>query len=138
MPADAPLKMAVMIITRDRPEELARCLAALSRAAKPDAVELTWVVIDNASPAQEAGIRRLAAAAGLAITYANEPVRGYASPRNRALGVSIAAGADILMFIDDDVAAEPELLVAHLEGLKSAGADVSMGGQTDRHFNYII
>ena len=132
MPADAPLNMAVMITTRDRPEELARCLAALAAATTPPGVELNWVVVDNASPAQEEPIRRLAATAGLAITYANEPVRGYASPRNRALGVSLATGADILLFIDDDVAAEPDLLVAHLEGLKSADADVSMGGQTGR------
>lgn len=125
-------RLAVMIATRDRPEELSLCLASLGAVRRPEGVEVVWIVVDNASPPQEATIRAAAAAAGLDIVYGHEPTRGYASPRNRALGLALAAGADVLMFTDDDVIAEPDVLVEHVAGLLATGADVSMGGQTGK------
>lgn len=121
-----------MIITRSRSEELARCFAALSRVAVPADAALSLFVVDNATPPEEERIRRQAGEAGLDVAYAHEPVRGYASPRNRALGLALAAECDILIFIDDDVSPEPDFITAHLAGLAQSGADVSMGGQTGR------
>lgn len=131
-PGDGSFKLAVMIITRDRPMELERCLTSLARMTRPVGVELTWIVVDNATPSQEAQIRELGRAVGLPLTTANEPVRGYSSPRNRALEMALAAGCDLMWFIDDDVAAEPDVLVRHVEALRSGAIDVSMGGQTGR------
>lgn len=121
-----------MICTRDRLAELDRALGSLASATRPRQTELVWIVVDNASPPQEAEIRALAANHGLTIEYAHEPRRGYASPRNRALEVALAAGADCLLFVDDDVLAEPQLLVRHMEALASEAVDVSMGGQTGK------
>lgn len=126
------VKLAVMIITRDRPAELERCLSSLARATLPDSVDATWIVVDNATPSQEMQIQRIGTVCGLSLTTANEPVRGYASPRNRALDLALAAGCDLLMFVDDDVAAEPDLIARHVDMLRSGDVDVSMGGQSGR------
>lgn len=125
-------RLAVMIATRDRPEELALCLASLGQVTRPAGVEVIWIVVDNASPPQEASIRAAAEAAGLEILYGHEPKRGYASPRNRALAIALDADADVLVFTDDDVIAERDVLVEHVQGLLATGADVSMGGQTGK------
>jgi GT2 family glycosyltransferase len=84
----------VAVCTRDRPEDLARCLDALAELRYP-ALEL--LVVDNAPATRDAeGV----VAARPGVRYAVEPRPGLGWARNRALA---EATGEILAFTDDDV-----------------------------------
>lgn len=83
---------SVVVCTRDRPDELARCLESL-RASSPEIGEL--IVVDNGS---DPAVRRIVENARAA--YVREPLPGLDRARNRAL--AMVAG-DVVLFTDDDV-----------------------------------
>ena len=94
-------KVSVVICTRDRAEELSRCLASLPRQSRvPDQV----VVVDNASR-DDGRTRVVALAAGADYVLEDRP--GLDIARNR--GVRAATG-DIVAFTDDDVRLHPRWL----------------------------
>ena len=97
--AALPLSMSVVVCTRDRPEALRRCLAALAALdPAPDEV----VVVDNA-PADGA-TRRVVEAAPGAVRYVAEPEPGLSAARNAGLR---AATGDVVAYTDDDVEVHP-------------------------------
>jgi GT2 family glycosyltransferase len=91
----------VVICTRDRAEDLARCLASLPLQTRaPDQV----VVVDNAS--RDGGrTREVAMAAG--VSYVREDRPGLDIARNRGV---LASTGDIVAFTDDDVRLHPRWL----------------------------
>jgi glycosyltransferase involved in cell wall biosynthesis len=92
--------VTVAVCTRDRPEDLSRCLAALARLDPPPAEVL---VIDNA-PSDD---RTEAVVRSSAARYVREPRPGLDWARNRAL---LEAGTPIVAFTDDDVLVHPHWL----------------------------
>ena len=95
--APAGAKASLVICTRDRPEELARCLASLGEQTRaPDEV----IVVDNASRDE----RTRAAAEAAGVVYVREDRPGLDIARNT--GVRAAHG-DIIAFTDDDVRLHP-------------------------------
>ncbi|MGB6015317.1 MAG: glycosyltransferase family A protein, partial [Nodosilinea sp.] len=86
--------VSVVICTRDRPQQLARCLRSLQSLTTP-AHEI--IVIDNA-PSSEATKQLVAEFP--AVRYCQEPRPGLSVARNR--GIAIATG-DLIAFTDDDV-----------------------------------
>lgn len=96
--ADIP-SVTVAVCTRDRREDLARCLDALQALRYP-ALEL--VVVDNA-PATRDTERLVRERPG--VRYALEPRPGLDWARNRAIA---EATGDIIAFTDDDVVVDPE------------------------------
>jgi GT2 family glycosyltransferase len=102
--------MTVAVCTRDRPEDLARCLDALTAlTSPPDEI----LVVDNA-PTSDATERVVARYRG--VRYVREPRPGLDWARNRAV---TEASGDILAFTDDDVVVDPEWTAA----LRKAFAD---------------
>src|SRR5688572_22573693 len=98
-PNDAWPAISVVVCTRDRPEELSRCLDSLAAMDyRPHEV----LVVDNA-PATDA-TRRLVEGRGGVVRYALEPVPGLDHARNRAIA---CATGDVLAFTDDDVLVDP-------------------------------
>lgn len=93
--------VSVIVCTRDRPEALARCLAALA-ALDPAPAEI--VVVDNASTT---AATRDAAAGRPGVRYVLEPRPGLDVARNTGLAV---AGGAIVAFTDDDVEVPREWL----------------------------
>lgn len=94
-PADATASL--VICTRDRPEELVRCLASLEQQTRaPSEV----IVVDNAS--RDGRTRDAAEAVG--VIYVREDRPGLDIARNA--GVRAARG-DIIAFTDDDVRLHP-------------------------------
>ena len=92
--------VTVVVCTRDRPEELGRCLDSLAAMDhRPHEV----LVVDNA-PATDA-TRRLVERRGGAVRYALEPEPGLDHARNR--GIASATG-DVVAFTDDDVQVDPQ------------------------------
>jgi len=103
MPAVSDLpSVTVAICTKDRPEELRRCLA--SCAAIRDQVEET-LVVDNGSGTDET--RRVAEAAG--VRCVREERRGLSAARNRAID---EARGEVIAFTDDDCEVAPEWIAA--------------------------
>jgi GT2 family glycosyltransferase len=91
--------VTVAVCTRDRTEDLSRCLDSLARLEHP-AHEV--LVVDNA-PATEA-TRRLVEQRGAEVRYAREPRPGLDRARNRAIA---EATGEVVAFTDDDVLVDP-------------------------------
>jgi succinoglycan biosynthesis protein ExoM len=119
--------VTVAMLTYRRPGELRRALDAVAShvrdvAADPGLdVTADLLVVDN-DPAGSA--RDVVAAAGAA-RYLHEPTPGIASARNAALAG--AAGAHLLVFIDDDEVPEPGWLANLLRVWRRTGAAAVVG-----------
>lgn len=111
------LDVSLVICTRDRPGELARCLASLDAQTL---VPREVIVVDNAS--RDARTRDVARAAG--VIYVREDRPGLDIARNT--GVRTARGA-IIAFTDDDVRLHPRWL-ERLAGALADGAAMAATG----------
>ena len=118
----------MVVVTRDRPQALERCLTALTWQR---GVSLEIVVVDDASADSEAvgeAVAETLRAADVAPpTHIVEGAgRGPAAARN--LGVAVATGA-VVCFIDDDCVATPgwaqRLAAACASGGAAAGLTVA-------------
>ncbi len=117
--SEAPA-ISVVVPTVGRADVLARCLAALAAQTLPaDAFEV--VVVDD-SPAGDAPI---APPPGLAARVHRSRGCGAAVARNE--GAAQARGA-LVLFIDDDLIAAPDLLERHLAHHAQAPADAVVIG----------
>ena len=108
--------VTVAVCTRDRPDDLVRCLDALAALRYP-ALEL--LVVDNAPATRDAEV---VVAARPRVRYVIEPHPGLGWARNRALA---EATGDILAFTDDDVVVDAgwvEALAAVFEEDPEVGA----------------
>jgi O-antigen biosynthesis protein len=109
MLADAPV-FSVVISTRDRASQLARCL---NRLAGQDYPDFEVVVVDNAPTTDE--VRAVVKEAALDCRYVREDRPGLSRARNA--GVTAARG-DLIAFLDDDEAADPYWLAELLRGFR--------------------
>lgn len=100
---------AVVVCTRERPEQLQRCLQSIRALGHPPQ-EL--VVVDNGSG--DDATRRVAQAQG--VTYVWEPAPGLSRARDAGIR---ATTSDIVVFTDDDVVVHPEWLPRLLSGFTS-------------------
>ncbi|WP_337108706.1 glycosyltransferase family 2 protein [Mesorhizobium salmacidum] len=107
---------SVVICTRDRPNELRRCLASLPRQTFPPE---EIIVVDNASRGSET--REVALAAGA--IYVREDRPGLDIARNRG---ALRATSQIVAYTDDDVLLHPQWL----ERLVTAFDSPSIGAVT--------
>jgi len=98
--------ISVAICTRERPEELSRCLASLETLSQQPAEVL---VIDNAPTSRRT---REVVARFPGVRYHKEVRRGLSAARNTALDL---ASGDIVAFVDDDAVVHPDWL-RHLQG----------------------
>ncbi len=104
--------LTVAICTKDRPENLARCLKSLLKLQKPDSQgsrRFEVLVVDNA-PSNE---QTKALVTSLpSVHYVREPKPGLDFARNRALK---EATGDLLAFLDDDVVVDSNWLDGLIE-----------------------
>ena len=105
--------ISVVVCTRDRPERLAACLAALAALDYP---EFEVVVVDNA-PTDD---RTRAVAERFGVRWIVEPLPGLDRARNRGIE---AAQHDVLAFTDDDT--RPDRLWLRFLGRAFTVPDVS-------------
>lgn len=111
-------RVAVVVPTRDRPEQLRRCLDALSIQTLGD---IDVIVVDDGS----ASARRVEETVALVsnVRLIRTKHRGPAAARNA--GVAAAGGA-FVCFTDDDCEPDREWVARLVDALKS-GADVVAG-----------
>jgi GT2 family glycosyltransferase len=104
--ARAP-RCSVVICTRDRPDDLRRCLASLVVQDHPD---FTVWVVDNA-PANGTTKKVVESFdADMKIHYLQEERPGLSRARNRALKSDLGADGDVVAWLDDDEVADPSWL----------------------------
>lgn len=96
--------ITVAVCTRDRPEDLARCLEAISKLDYPD---YEVVVVDNA-PATDA-TRRIVAERFPGMRYVLEQRPGLDWARNRAIA---EARGEVIAYTDDDTEVDSGWLLA--------------------------
>ncbi|MBW4599325.1 MAG: glycosyltransferase [Calothrix sp. FI2-JRJ7] len=108
--ADFP-SLTVAICTKDRPDNLTRCLNSLLKLQEKSYFEI--LVVDNAPSDQRT---QNVVAALPTVRYVREPKPGLDFARN--LAISTATG-EILAYIDDDVVVDRQWL----DGLKEAWAE---------------
>jgi glycosyltransferase involved in cell wall biosynthesis len=104
--------LTVAICTKDRPENVSRCLNSLLKVEKPTLkTPLNWeiLVVDNA-PSDERTKQLVESLPG--IRYTREPKPGLDFARNHALQ---AATGQLLTFLDDDVVVDPYWLQGLIE-----------------------
>jgi len=107
--------VSVVVCTRDRPDELGRCLKSLGPVQ--DIAEV--LVVDNA-PSSDATRETVAAFSG--VSYVLEARPGLSRARNTGIR---AASGDVIAFLDDDVVVHPAWLprlVAALDGPRTMAA----------------
>lgn len=111
------MDVSVVIPTRGRPQKAAACLAALARQSlDADRFEVLIGIDGGADEPEEAeAAERVLLAAWPAaradrLTIERCPQAGQAAVRNRLVR---RARADLLVFLNDDVLPEPDLLAAH-------------------------
>jgi glycosyltransferase involved in cell wall biosynthesis len=109
--------VSVLICTYNRAVLLEQTLAALARAARPDACDVEVVVVDNNSSDDTAGVVHRAAAAGsFPVNYLREGRQGKSFALNTGLAV---AQGDILALTDDDVLPATDWLVRIVENFRA-------------------
>ena len=129
---DGKPSASVVICTRDRPEELARCLASF---AQQTLVPNEIIVVDNAS--RDDRTWKAAVAAGT--TYIREDRPGLDFARNAG---AQAASSDIVVYTDDDVRLHPrwlERMVAafdapHIAAVTGLVLPAELETEAQRHF----
>lgn len=103
--AHRPASVSLVICTRDRPAQLARCLASLSEQTRPPD---EMIVVDNASITTET--KEVCRAAG--VIYVREPRPGLDIARNTG---ARASACKIIAYTDDDVVLHPSWLERTLD-----------------------
>lgn len=114
--------ISVVIPTRDHSGLLERTLASLSRQRFPRG-RYEVVAVDDGSTDETPGVLRRWARR-LPLRSLRQPGRGPAAARNRGV---LAARAGLILFLDDDCLAAPELLGEHRRGRRAAGGGVLQG-----------
>jgi glycosyltransferase involved in cell wall biosynthesis len=111
--------LSVVVPTRDRPDALRACLAAL--ADQRDAGRIEFVVVDDGSVARESVAQVVATLRGARCV--RQPARGVAAARNAGVR---EARAPLVLFTDDDCVVQPGWAAAFRRRLE-AGVDVVSG-----------
>jgi glycosyltransferase involved in cell wall biosynthesis len=114
--------LSVVVPTRGRPAALARCLDALARQDSADPFDV--VVVDDAptGPRHDAPSRL----GGRPVRVVRSCGRGAAAARNAG---AAAARGDVLLFLDDDVVADGELVASHLARHRRHAGHVAVVGR---------
>jgi GT2 family glycosyltransferase len=96
--------VSVVVCTRDRPVDLARCLQSLTEQDHP---RLTVWLVDSAPRTDATRDLVDTFADRLALRYVHEPAPGLSRARNRALAQDLD---DLVAWLDDDEVADPNWL----------------------------
>jgi hypothetical protein len=120
----------MMVCTRERPAMLEDWLRSVAKITVPDGIKDRVVVADNTEVGIRSQVEEAAAQLGLDLVYTHEPSRGYTMARNAAIEAVLSTDAQLLIFTDDDLVVEPDLVAAYLACFEDFEADVIHGART--------
>ena len=124
------IDLSVLVPTFDRPGLLRSCLASLAAQDVP-ADRFEVVVVDDASgPDVGLEIARAKATMRNLVALRLDENAGPAAARNRAVDASSGA---LLLFLDDDIVAPPDLVARHLHHHADADDHVAVLGKVTWH-----
>jgi len=120
------MRFAVAVITRRRPDGLARLLASIDRLetiGPRGAIDLSIIVIENDDTASAMPACRWPS------RHVLEPRQGIPVARNRAIDEAraIDPAADWVAFVDDDETVDPSWLIALARAAAESHADILTG-----------
>lgn len=120
------MKLSVVIPTYNRKKTLEKCLKALSEQTYSKSEYEVLIVDDSSSDGTEFIIKEFCAAEQFPIRYFRQAHKGPAAARN--YGITNAEG-EIVLFLGDDIIAEPELLTRHADWhLKNPARNMALLG----------
>lgn len=114
--------LSVVIPTHNRSEILPRILGSLAHQTAPAEEYEVIVVADGCQDDTVATVRSLRLP--YAVRVLEQPASGAAAARNRGAAV---ATAPVVLFLDDDMEARPQLVAAHLEAHRAHPGGVVLG-----------
>ncbi len=117
-------RISIAVITYNRPALLAALLASLQSQEVSEGDEIRIVVVDNAADGSARPVVERCRGR-FPIDYVIEPEPGIPFARQRS--VEFCAGADALVFVDDDEVAPPGWLERLLSTWRETDADVVTG-----------
>jgi GT2 family glycosyltransferase len=104
-------ELSIVIPTRARPVELARALQALEAQTSGVGAFEVLVCVDSDSSAEHEAVRQLLARRRYQTKQLDSGGRGASAARNKGLR---EAGTDLVLFLGDDILAQPQLVSEHL------------------------
>lgn len=119
------MNASIIIVTRDRAEDLRMTLEAMSGIHIPAGFKVEMLVIDNGSSDHTSDVVRSCEIPGVPVRYILEKRPGLSNGRNRGLA---EAEGEILLFTDDDVRPPAGWLEGMCEPILSGNADAVAGG----------
>lgn len=114
-------RVSIVIPTHNRREFVQRALAALAAQTYPLGMVEVLIVADGCADGTEA----TPIPQPLLGRVISQPARGPAAARNRG---ATAASGDLLLFLDDDVEAWPDLVAAHVQAHAAAAVPTAVVG----------
>jgi glycosyltransferase involved in cell wall biosynthesis/peptidoglycan/xylan/chitin deacetylase (PgdA/CDA1 family) len=116
------IELSIIIPTYNRAERLRACLQALTLQTRPSTDFEVIVVVDGSSDGTRAMLASLSVPFPLTVLW--QANQGQNVARNR--GVDVARGR-YLLFLDDDIVAEPALVAEHVRVQRSGERVVGIG-----------
>lgn len=123
--------LSVLIVTRDRAEQLGRCLDSLEMQSRPP---FEVILIDNGSSDETREIA-FSYATRLPLRYLFEQTPSIPRARNVALA---EARGEIALFIDDDCVADPGWLEEARRGVAIHPGAVMIQGRVESHSRTLL
>ena len=119
-----PLSVTVAVLTRERPKMLSALLDSFAALNPPEECHIRFLVVENDDQPRSREIidargGRLPAGR---LDYVLETEPGIPFGRNRAAKEAIAAGHDLLAFVDDDEVVARDWLSRLIAGYRESGA----------------
>lgn len=130
------LRVAVCIATCERPDWLRELLLSVAKQTFRGEVGIDplIVVVDNDADGSARTVAEAATAwLSWPLAFSIEPRRGISFARNRAVAVALAAGVDLVAFVDDDELVGERWLGELVRVLLRHGADVVSGPVLPRY-----
>lgn len=119
---NSTLQLGVVIATLERPVQLRQTLESLTTQIPKTPIEV--IVADNGCSELNRDIAEQYRNSFSRLLYVRVPKRGAAAARNAAIA---AGSAPIVLFLDDDIVADPGLVSAHLEAHQGADKIAVLG-----------
>jgi glycosyltransferase involved in cell wall biosynthesis len=119
------MNASIIIVTRDRADDLRKTLEAMSRIQIPTGFKVELLIIDNCSSDNTSDVVHFCKIPGVPVRCIHEKLPGLSNGRNRGLA---EAKGEVLLFTDDDVRPPAGWLGGMSEPILSGKADAVAGG----------